>query len=82
MEMDKKSNGDVAVSMFDFLNVPLSKSIVSVKDKLKNFDTTKTVYAIAFVGAIAFIAQGLYAFVTTALAVLVAAWSLKNLTAM
>jgi hypothetical protein len=81
MAMNKKSNGDVAISMFDFLNVPLSKSIEGVKDKLKNFDTAKTVYVIAFVGAIAFIAQGLYAFVTTVLAVLVAAWSLKNLMA-
>ena len=55
----KKSDNAVAATVLDILNVPILRSLETVKEKLKKIDTTKTVYIIAFVGAIAFIAQGL-----------------------
>lgn len=77
----EKSNVLAYSKMFDFLNVPLSKGIESIKKHLSKFDANKTLYVMMFVGSIAFIANGIYALITTALAVLVAAWSLKNLMA-
>lgn len=75
----EKSNVLAYSKMFDFLNVPLSGGIESIKKQLSKFDTNKTFYVLMFVGSIAFIANGIYALITMALAVLVAAWSLKNL---
>lgn len=81
----EKSNIDAysqkLTTMFGFLNVPLSKGVDFIKKNLANFNTSKTVYVVLFVGSIAFIAQGIYALVTTALALLVATWSLKHLMA-
>lgn len=67
----------------NFLNVPMfdaaTNMVQSIKKRLETLDASKTAYAVIFVGAIAFIAQGVYALITIGLAVVVAAWSLKKL---
>jgi len=71
--------GAYAQKTFEFLNVPLTKMAETAKKYLRNFDANKTLYIGLFIASIAFIANGIYALVTMALAVLVAMWSLKNL---
>lgn len=63
----------------DILNVSMTDIVNDIRKRLDSFDATKTAYAVLFVGAIAFIAQGVYALITIGLAVIVAAWSLKKL---